>query len=291
MKENKVFQPEQIVVRRSEIHAAAYNPRKITPEAAKLLKENLKRVGLLGGVIWNRTTGNLVSGHQRVAQMDAINRYDPENPDTDYEFKVEVVEMDEKTEKEQNLFLNNRNAQGEFDDDMLRQMFDGIDYSLAGFDDFDLQMLGFGDPSETVAAYLDASWRESQITGEGYQAEEGAEKNEEMADKSAEFKAEGENTKIDRSKNFYEDTKENQLARHAEIQKIKDRIVNQNDINKDGGLMSYITISFQSPSECDSCLDLLGLPFGTKYIRGKDFLHYLEFGTMEADPEQDEENE
>ena len=66
-RENKVRQAEQITVRRSDIHAAPYNPRKITPEAAKLLKDNLKRVGLLGGIVWNRTTGNIVSGHQKVA--------------------------------------------------------------------------------------------------------------------------------------------------------------------------------------------------------------------------------
>lgn len=289
---NKVFQAPQEVILRSQIHFAPYNPREITPEAEKLIRAKLREIGLLGGIVWNRVTGNLVGGHQRVKQMDAINKYDPEDPDTDYEVRVEVVEMDEKTELETNLFLNNKNAQGQFDDDKLREIFssrDDIDYSNAGFDEFDLQMLGFGDTADTVAAFSDTAWRESQITGEGYQAAEDAERNDQMADASAGFKAEGENTKIDRTKNFYEDTPENQLARHAEIQKIKDRIVNQNDVNKDGGLLSYVTISFQSPSECDNFLDIIGLPFGTRYIKGKDFIHYLEFGTMEGDEEYPDE--
>ena len=36
-------------VMRSEIHFASYNPRKLTEDARKRLKANLKRVGLAGG--------------------------------------------------------------------------------------------------------------------------------------------------------------------------------------------------------------------------------------------------
>lgn len=275
---NKVKQAEQITVMRSQVNFAPYNPRKITPEAEKLLRDNLKRVGLLGGIVWNRATGNLVGGHQKVRQMDVINRYDPNKPETDYPFRVEVTDLTEKEEKEQNLFLNNKNAQGQYDDDMLRQMLDGIDYTLAGFDDFDLQLLGFGDAAETAAAFSDVQWRESQITGVGYEADEEAQRNDEMAERSAAFKSEAENNKIDRSKNFYEDTPENQLARHAEIQKIKDRIERQNDVSKDGGLLSYVTLSFKSPSETDGFLAMFGYPPGTKYIDGAEFMNRVEFG-------------
>jgi len=283
---NKVAQAEVRQVMRSEITLAAYNPRKITPEARKLLKDNLKRVGLLGGIVWNEDTGNLVSGHQRVSVMDEINRYEPESGKNDYPITVSVVHFDEKTEKEQNLFANNRNAQGEFDDDMLRTMLAGIDYSYAGFDDFDLQLLGLGDTQEVADAYSDTQWRESQITGTGYQAGEDAQVDEEAARKSQEFKDAGENTKIDRDTNFYADTPDNQLARHAEIQKIKDRIIKQNDIEKDGGVLSYVTISFQSPSELTSFLQQYGYAPGTKYINGKEFMDRLEFGD-----EYDEDSE
>lgn len=53
MKENKITQPESREIRRSDINFADYNPRKITQEARKSLKANLKRVGLLGGIVWN----------------------------------------------------------------------------------------------------------------------------------------------------------------------------------------------------------------------------------------------
>lgn len=47
MKENKITQPESREIQRSDINFANYNPRKITQEARKNLKANLKRVGLL----------------------------------------------------------------------------------------------------------------------------------------------------------------------------------------------------------------------------------------------------
>lgn len=99
MKENKITQPESREIQRSDINFANYNPRKITQEARKNLKANLKRVGLLGGIVWNEVTGNLVSGHQRISVIDEVNKYNPDTRTNDYLIRVEVVHMDEKTEK------------------------------------------------------------------------------------------------------------------------------------------------------------------------------------------------
>lgn len=110
MKENKITQPESREIQRSDINFANYNPRKITQEARKNLKSNLKRVGLLGGIVWNEVTGNLVSGHQRISVIDEVNKYNPDTRTNDYLIRVEVVHMDEKTEKEQNIFMNNRSV-------------------------------------------------------------------------------------------------------------------------------------------------------------------------------------
>ena len=138
-KENKIKQSETRTIWRSEIKLAEYNPRKISDEAKKLLKANLKRLGIMGGVVWNEQTGNLVAGHQKVSICDEINRYGEGK--NDYQLKVEVVSLTEIEEKEQNLFMNNRAAQGEFDEDMLRSLISDIDLSLAGFNDFDVSLL------------------------------------------------------------------------------------------------------------------------------------------------------
>lgn len=135
-------QAETKKVKRSVLNFASYNPRKISDKAKKALRDNIERVGLLGGIVWNKRTGNLVSGHQRVTILDEINGYDGKG--NDYFINVEVVDLSEKEEKEQNLFMNNKNVQGEFDEETLKTIMNDIDFSNAGFDDFDISSLGIG---------------------------------------------------------------------------------------------------------------------------------------------------
>lgn len=287
MKENKIKQAEQRVVKRSEIRFASYNPRVISEEARKKLKKNLQTVGLLGGVVWNERTGNLVSGHQKVSIMDAVNRYDTESGDNDYEFRVEVVDFDEKTEKEQNLFMNNKAVQGSYDEDMLRSLLADIDYSNAGFEEMDLQLLGLGDYSGFNDADLGFNI-EGSYSGDSVQNNPGQTKDwskesvvgarEDLAAHDEMTKGGEENHKIDRSADFYSDTEANQIARHNEIQKIKDRINSQNDIEKDGGVLSYVVISFKTPSEKVRFMESYGFDPMAKYINGAEFQHMLEFG-------------
>lgn len=263
MKESKVKQPESREIQRSQINFANYNPRKITPEARKKLKANLKRVGILGGIVWNEVTGNLVSGHQRVSVIDEVNKYNSENNENDYLIRVEVVQMDEKAEKEQNIFMNNRNVQGDFDSDMLKDILTGIDYNLAGLDGFDLNMLGIGDFDLNVT---DDIWRKEDILDDS------------LAIVDELTKIGTESRIIDRSKDFYEDSKENQIARHNEIQKIKDRINNQNSLEKDNGMLSYVVLSFNTPTERANFMEAFGYGFDERYIDGNDFMNRVEFG-------------
>lgn len=139
---NKYFKSEPIEIKRSSIKMANYNPRKISTDALKKLKQNIKRVGLLGGIIWNEATENIVSGHQRVTVLDQLNAYDGTS-ETDYILRVEKVILSDKEEKEQNIFMNNQSVQGEFDLDSLRDLILDIDYKSAGLTDQDLSMIGF----------------------------------------------------------------------------------------------------------------------------------------------------
>ncbi|WP_444341272.1 hypothetical protein [Phocaeicola plebeius] len=263
MTRNKITQPESREIQRSIIKFANYNPRKIAPEARKNLKANLKRIGLLGGVVWNEVTGNLVSGHQRISIMDEVNKYNSDTKENDYLIRVEVVHMDEKTEKEQNIFMNNRNVQGEFDSDMLKELLDGIDYNYAGLNDFDLNMLGVGDIDFAVN---DEIWSKDNILNDSLYSID-------------EITKEGEENKgINRSNNFYEDSKENQIARHNEVQKIKDRISNQNSFEKDNGMLSYVVLSFNSPTERANFMEMFGYGFDERYIDGNEFMNRIEFG-------------
>lgn len=137
--QNKIKQSETRVLKRSEITPSDYNPRTISDEARKALKKNIKENGLLGGIVVNERTGNIVSGHQRISIADEVNKY--EAGKNDYEIKVEVINVDLKKEKELNIFFNSKAVQGEMDYKKLAQIFPDIDADLAGLDEVDLSMI------------------------------------------------------------------------------------------------------------------------------------------------------
>lgn len=61
----------------------------------------------------NKRTGlTVVSGHQRLSVMDELQKYDPTTKENDYKIRVDVIDVDEKQEKELNILCNNPNAQG-----------------------------------------------------------------------------------------------------------------------------------------------------------------------------------
>lgn len=127
---------EAKTINRSEIKNADYNPRRIGEAEAKLLKKSLKTHGLVDTLIFNKQTGNLVGGHQRLAQLDSL-----ENG-TDYALTVSVTDVPLKKEKEINLMLNNPNAQGEYDFEMVKDLILDLDLDATGFTDYDLSIMG-----------------------------------------------------------------------------------------------------------------------------------------------------
>jgi len=123
--------------KRSDIKNAPYNPRVIAPEARKRLMANLGKFGHMAPITVNRKTGNLVGGHQRLAATDAI------EGSKDYLLDVAVVELSVADEKNQNIFLNNTAAQGEWDLGALTELLKDtdVDYTVAGFSNVDLEVL------------------------------------------------------------------------------------------------------------------------------------------------------
>lgn len=144
---SKYFTSETIEIQRSEINLADYNPRSISAETRKKLKQNIKKNGLLGGLVYNLRTKTLVSGHQRISVLDELNNY----PDNDYLVKVEAIDVDEQREKELNVWFNNTSVQGQWDYDMLAQIIPDIDYKNAGLTDEDLQLIGIDFTMQTEA--------------------------------------------------------------------------------------------------------------------------------------------
>jgi hypothetical protein len=106
-----------VKVLRSQIKFATYNPRKMTEDARKRLGSGIERFGLVDIPTWNKRTGNLVGGHQRVKKLDAT------AGGKDYFLWVVEVDLDDKAERELNILLNNPEAQGEYDLEKLKELF------------------------------------------------------------------------------------------------------------------------------------------------------------------------
>lgn len=139
MQENKYFNSETTEVMRSGIKLSEYNPRTITDEGRRQLKRSIKKYGVVGGIIVNKQTGNtVVGGHQKVKILDELNKF----PDNDYRLKVEVIDVDLKTEKQLNIVLNNPNVGGQWDFDALARIIPDIDYKDAGLTEADLNLIG-----------------------------------------------------------------------------------------------------------------------------------------------------
>lgn len=136
----KIKQSDTIIIKRSQINFAPYNPRKKDAKVVEKLRKNFRKVGFLGGIVWNERTGNLIGGHKRTEALDLIHGYDG-TAATDYEIKVERIDVDEKTEKEQNIFLNSKNAQGEMDFELLADIIGDIDIEAAAISDYDISII------------------------------------------------------------------------------------------------------------------------------------------------------
>jgi ParB-like chromosome segregation protein Spo0J len=132
-------------IHRSEIKNAPYNPRQISDYSRKKLRDSLGKMGLVQPICWNKRTGHIVGGHQRVAALDDLERT------MDYSMSVAVVDVDLKTEKELNVFLNNTNAQGDWDLEKLNTLLKDAEIELenTGFDLGDVYQL-FGESPEAA---------------------------------------------------------------------------------------------------------------------------------------------
>lgn len=115
----------------SRLNAAVYNPRKdLKPgdREYEKLKRSIAEFGYVEPVIWNRQTGNVVGGHQRLKVLVDLGQR---------EIDCVVVDLDLQREKALNIALNK--IQGDWDEGKLASLmaeFDAsaFDVSLTGFD-------------------------------------------------------------------------------------------------------------------------------------------------------------
>ena len=101
-------------VKIENLNYSVYNPRKELcqdDEAYKSLARSIDKFGYIDPIIWNKRTGNVVGGHQRLRIL--IDRGESE-------VYVSVVDLDDEQEKALNIALNK--ISGEWDEAKLSEL-------------------------------------------------------------------------------------------------------------------------------------------------------------------------
>lgn len=136
----------------ADLSPADYNPRKdLKPGDSdyEKLKRSLTEFGYVEPVIWNKTTGRVVGGHQRLKVL----------ADLGYEsVDCVVVELDEVREKALNVALNK--ISGGWDEGKLALLIADLDAA-----DFDAELTGF---DETEIQALIGSLDEDEVSDDDF---------------------------------------------------------------------------------------------------------------------------
>lgn len=129
-----------VEIHRSELKNAPYNPRTLSESAKRKLKAGLKKHGLVTPPTWNKRTGFIVGGHQRISVLDSL------MGKADYTLKVAQIDVDDAKEKELNILLNNTVAMGDWDIGALGALLEDSTISIdgTGFDAADIYKM-FGE--------------------------------------------------------------------------------------------------------------------------------------------------
>lgn len=113
-----------------KLTAAKYNPRvelKAGDKEYEKLKRSIQEFGFVEPIIWNKNTGNVVGGHQRLTVLKDLG---------ETQIDCVVVNLDEQREKALNVALNK--VQGLWDDNKLAELLSDLEASS-----FDVTMTGF----------------------------------------------------------------------------------------------------------------------------------------------------
>ncbi|GAB6157872.1 site-specific DNA-methyltransferase [Desulfotomaculum varum] len=113
-----------------KLNPAKYNPRKDLKPGDKeyeKLKRSIQEFGYVEPIIWNKQTGNVVGGHQRLKVLQEMGQT---------EIDCVVIDLPEDREKALNVALNK--IQGEWDVLKLSELIAELDKSM-----FDITLTGF----------------------------------------------------------------------------------------------------------------------------------------------------
>lgn len=143
-----------------DIEPADYNPRTITDEAKKKLRNSIETFGLVEPIIINTKNNRIIGGHQRYQILLDLCMENDNLAEKEYDYLVKddygfifdsdkLVIENEDYEKALNIVLNNTNLMGDYDYQKLSNLLEGLEFNgfnleFTGFDDFEVDSLNFG---------------------------------------------------------------------------------------------------------------------------------------------------
>jgi len=148
-----------------KLNPAAYNPRKDLKPGDKeyeKLKRSIEEYGCVELIVWNKRTGNVVSGHQRLKVLLELGYTD---------IDCIVIDLDEQSEKALNLAMNK--IGGAWDEDKLASLIADLDagafdVSLTGFDAAEIdELMNWWYSKEAVQDKFDVDKEKDLIEKDG----------------------------------------------------------------------------------------------------------------------------
>ena len=148
-----------------KLKAAEYNPRvdlKSGDAEYEKLKRSVQEFGYVEPIIWNKTTGNVVGGHQRLKVLQDLGYT---------KIDCVVVEIDDQRERALNIALNK--IQGAWDNEKLAGLLQELtsadfDVTLTGFDAAEIDALVDEFYSrEAIEDNFDENTAQEQIEADG----------------------------------------------------------------------------------------------------------------------------
>jgi len=257
----KIKQSKTTEIMRSQIHLNPCNPKKHSDKMIQEQLKNLRRVGFLGGITWNETTGNLVDGHRRVMALDLHHNYDG-SPDKDYSIKVESVSLTEKQEKEQLTYMALGNTKADYA--LIAEYYADIDPVMAGLDSFDIENIAayLPDPMETSVEVTDFS----DLLTPG-----------EVSDNDPIHEDDRYNQSLERDGNLEDSSNaiQNSTDAKTDIKEKKQKAM-ERAAERYADQEAYITVSFANAEEKRMFCELAGIGEDSKFIKGSDVLEMIE---------------
>ena len=257
MAKKQIKQSETGEIMRSQINLNPFNPKRHTDKKVQEQKKNFMRVGFMGGITWNRPSGNLIDGHRRIKAMDLYYSYDG-TPQTDYLVKVEAVKLDIKQEKEQMTYMALGNTKADYQ--LIAEYLPDIDYAVAGIDEYDLLQIQSFIPQADDISRIESYDDLIEPTDDGPVSEDNESDSDSFQDSASHTYVSGmlgDDEKKARIKEAKREQKKAAGERYRE-------------------LTSYLTISFSSAEEKRMFCELAGIGEEEKFIQGRKVLEMIE---------------